>query len=603
MASAYYTIDLYYDTTRKARIVDWLSGEYEAEYSAPSRLTLTYPGDGDWAAYMRYPYYLVLREPSGTAIDKLLIQEAVRTRGPDGQVVVTVSAIGMLGQLGSEIISYDTGESGETVSTIVAGLLALQSNGKLTAITAGTIDSAYGTQTQVRAWKHVSILSALRDLHDVVGGVLWVDIGGALQWDSAMRVDVGQHIRVEKNLPTIEETTDYSSIRTRVVAIGKGSGEDQLTSTQTNATATWGTITEVVGLPQVDDQDELDALATELVTQLSAPRRKYQIGVLDYSCFDWSEYSFDAIRLGTGIDIVDDHFRRATHTSEGATEALVVHTEVIRIRRRLEEPWDVEVEVANPDVTVNAPERAYAESLTDYLANQAMDNAGYWDNGLWADDVPELAGVEAGGWPTGVTGLGTDVQSTGSANAAGDNDAVARDDHVHTITYGIVDDITDVTFATKGAGVDWKPARGDHQHQFPPGSNIQSIGRANAAGSGTAPARDDHVHKGLRLFAVSDITASPAEGEVWTVGDIAAEDTGDGVYEIYIWVGNDSNHATEPGSWVLASQNFPEVASLPAIPTRPKIVWYDDQLWAAGPDLTEWYPLMTYTTTAGTPPG
>jgi len=45
------------------------------------------------------------------------------------------------------------------------------------------------------------------------------------------------------------------------------------------------------------------------------------------------------------------------------------------------------------------------------------------------------------------------------------------------------------------------------------------------------------------------------------------------------------------------------VATMPAIPTEPTIVYHsvDGQMWGSGPGHTRWYPLMRGTTRSGAP--
>jgi len=122
-------------------------------------------------------------------------------------------------QLGDEIIpSYDTGPDGAEVETIVEALLAFQR--KATKITKGTI-SVTGTRA-LSIDSPRSILSALLQLQESVGGYLYVDNDLVLQWPTDIGEDKGQQIRYRKNLISIEEDEKLSEYCTKLHITGGG---------------------------------------------------------------------------------------------------------------------------------------------------------------------------------------------------------------------------------------------------------------------------------------------------------------------------------------------------------------------------------------------
>ena len=119
---------------------------------------------------------------------------------------------GLMARLGEEIIeSYDTGESGAAVGDIVTDLLAFQR--KATKITEGTIGVA---GTRALSITNESILAALLQLQDSVGGYLSVDNDWRLQWPTTIGEDKGQQIRYRKNLIGIIRDVVYGEFCTKL---------------------------------------------------------------------------------------------------------------------------------------------------------------------------------------------------------------------------------------------------------------------------------------------------------------------------------------------------------------------------------------------------
>lgn len=123
-----------------------------------------------------------------------------------------IACDGLLARLGEEIIeSYDTGDTGIAVDTIVTDLLAFQR--KATKITKGTIGVS-GTRALKVANK--TILAAFLQLQESVGGYLYIDNNWALQWPTTIGEDKGQQIRYRKNLIGIERDIDYEQFCTKL---------------------------------------------------------------------------------------------------------------------------------------------------------------------------------------------------------------------------------------------------------------------------------------------------------------------------------------------------------------------------------------------------
>lgn len=122
-----------------------------------------------------------------------------------------------LAQLAEEVVdSYDT--SSKAVTDIVADLLAFQR--KATKVTKGTIAP---TDTRALKVEDKTILAALLQLKESVGGYIYVDNNRALQWATSIGGEPkGQQIRYRKNLKGITKETNYNDLCTKLHLLGGG---------------------------------------------------------------------------------------------------------------------------------------------------------------------------------------------------------------------------------------------------------------------------------------------------------------------------------------------------------------------------------------------
>jgi len=125
-------------------------------------------------------------------------------------ITTAISAEGLISQLADEIVdSYETSDS--TVTAIVTALLAFQ---RLSPpITVGTIEP---TVSRALTVENETILWGLVQLHDSVGGYIYVDNDRQLNWLNDIGEDKGQQIRYRKNLTGITREIDWGELCTRL---------------------------------------------------------------------------------------------------------------------------------------------------------------------------------------------------------------------------------------------------------------------------------------------------------------------------------------------------------------------------------------------------
>ena len=148
-------------------------------------------------------------------VDVILTEDYEAPRG-----LLHVDAVGILAQLDKEVVhEYEATE--KATNTIVTELMALQENPN--PLTVGTIDY---TDDRSIIIPEDTILGALRRLQESVGGYIYVDSAGALQWRTSVGSDTGQQLRFGKNIMQIRRSVDYTDLANRLWAWGAGEGVD-----------------------------------------------------------------------------------------------------------------------------------------------------------------------------------------------------------------------------------------------------------------------------------------------------------------------------------------------------------------------------------------
>jgi len=235
------------------------------------------------------------------------------------RITTTVEAFDILSQLGKELVtSYEAEDA--TITTIVTALLAMQVIEPN--ITLGTIAAGYADLTRSIKVDGDTILRALFRLRDTVGGYIYVDNDRALQWAASLGENKGQQIRYRKNLKGIERDIDYNSLVNRLYCYGAGEGtariklsdadgqdEDYVEDATSQGAPPdgWGGI--YIGVlvdKSITHPDTLLAWANLKLAELKDPEITYRISTLDLSQSTETDYSFEALQLGSTVKIIDE---------------------------------------------------------------------------------------------------------------------------------------------------------------------------------------------------------------------------------------------------------------------------------------------------------
>jgi len=252
-----------------------------------------------------------------------------------------IESVGVMSQLGDEIIvSYDTGP-GRTVTNLITALFAMQESAN--PITVGTIEPTGIIAVEI---ENTDILTFIMKLREIVGGYISVNADKELDWLNDIGEDKGQQIRYRKNLVGISRIIDYGAPwGNRLYCYGAGEGDAKIKLSDaegqtedyvedTDSQAIYGVISRALRDPSITHPDTLLAWANQKLDELSLPLTTYRINAVDLAARD-ARFDFDKLELGSIITIIDEDLE------------IDVEARVIKISRSDLNGEVMEIEVAN----------------------------------------------------------------------------------------------------------------------------------------------------------------------------------------------------------------------------------------------------------------
>lgn len=459
--------------TLKAYLPAFWGGEWIDRLNAAGELRFFYDISDDAAAYLGSGYQIWLRDDTGEILQKFNIMRSAPTR--DGRrTFVEVQAESILGQLRDEwIVGYS---ATDTVRNHLAAWVNNYQSGSLP-IRLGSISAGYSSTSVAIEIDAKSIRDAFQLLYDAIGeGYFYVDpVSRRFSYKRRIGDCKGQRLSYSQNALGIVKTEDRTEMFTRLYLYGAGNGPvaalkltdaGQPHDYMDQNTGTYGVITRVIIMKDIKAADTLLAVAQTLLDRFSVPRVTYEVSAVDLSnSNDGQDYSFERLRVGSRVTVEDEVL------------GIDVETNVFEIRRNLDMPLDVTVTLENKPRDLET---------------------------LLKDIVNRIAVLEAA--PVVLSDAAPPDVGTGTA---GTSDVPARSDHTHGI------DLADALVNDPAAEAAVE-AVADSAITARLGSDIQSVGTANAAGTSSDIARVDHVHKGNH-FSAASIGALPplSEGNTW----------------------------------------------------------------------------------------
>lgn len=293
----------------KGILNNWTAGRVTETLNAPSVLEIEVPMDVEEAPWLDYPNFIVLQNKQGYIVDRYWIVNRKKTVANSGEALLTVTAYSFMGQLGIEnILAYDS-DGDQSVGDIVRALLGEQQTVKRPKIRLGAIDGDISGLQRSLTFENKTILAALEEMQEDVGGVIWVDTLYRLNW-KAERTASSETLTLDSNLHSLDTTEDYSQITTEVVAYGAGVDADRLTATAQNNIATYGTYSRSVAFPAISSEDALQRKADALVAKWSVPRITH-----DTTAFDLTTIGEAGQKIALGMTV---NFTDTDYTDAGA---------------------------------------------------------------------------------------------------------------------------------------------------------------------------------------------------------------------------------------------------------------------------------------------
>lgn len=459
-----------------AEVPRWLEARVREQVDEAATLTLTVSRDEPSAVYLRRPLVLKLFDVYDQHIETFVLWEREETED-----TLTVQGLSLISQLAREVLpeAYRADASeGKTVLDHVRALLEYQQMEP--ALYVGVID--HSIKTLVRGLNvdaGSSLLHALYELHDTIGGHIWVTPDGALTWKWQRGRDMGQEFIAGHNLAHLRVRHDYSQLVTRLYYYGQAEGETHLSLKDAGQAQEYlmapqevlnehGIITRVVVDTEVSDPSVLLARAERYLEEYQQAQPVYEAEALDLS--HDASYGYDTLKsVGLG-DVVTLYSDRIAGGS--------VQQHIVAIDRDLRFPHRISVVFGRMADTLLTMFRELQEQLNappdvgvPYAQmNGTLDGLVGLRHGSILFDRNDnlfkglLLDPPDGRWP----GANASLVPLGSINQA----------ELEQLIQTLIDQSL--------AGLEIPQ----------PGDDIQSVGDANQAGTGTAYARSNHVHKG-----------------------------------------------------------------------------------------------------------
>jgi hypothetical protein len=416
-----------------------------------------------------FPDAIFILDRNRSVVDLCRIVELAVERDENGAISGSVEAHSLLADLGRvDAAGY---EADKGVQAIVSDLLGLQTGTLYPQITSGTI--APNATVQIEAGDNDSVLSVLRKLRQIVGGIITVDHEYNLHWAHESSVFAGKRIRQSMNARGIRWRKGFRAIRTSVQITGKNGIE----ASASNTTEYGPTIPYRKAFPAINGQSTLQAVANELLESVRKPQQEVDVDFLDLA---EAKTNFDHERVSVG-ELVNVRFEPIS------VERLF---RIYSIQRHLDDPLNARLTFGDPDRLVQDRPPDFIDTLADIVAEPPLPDAvTIEDLPDPYDETPEPVGDEV------------------TEGDPGESPAFARGDHQHpfqpaTWEGGVVSDMRGVLGVDDiETAIESIPDLSDDTPELivAPGSG--------SAGTEDVAARADHKHE----WFVQDFTHVPRQ--------------------------------------------------------------------------------------------
>lgn len=283
------------------------------------------PNEGEFRIALRFhnrhvrdvaaaPNQVWIRDGDGNLLDRLHILPQDRIVERSG-AYWELQCEGMEAQLRHEsLIEYN---KEQTVSQHLADWLNTE---QISAepISVGTVDSSIGDMVREVRREAAGMLSAIRELHDTVGGFWWVDTDLKLNWRESMVSPRGQVIRIGKNLSRLVRREDPTYLATRLYIFGRKPHHRRLLRLsehpdfsvdyiegRSSAISEYGIRVRRVVEYDINNADTLVERAKRMMDSIDTPRVTYRGNLIDLAAVG-EAFDFHRAELGAAVTVYDE---------------------------------------------------------------------------------------------------------------------------------------------------------------------------------------------------------------------------------------------------------------------------------------------------------
>lgn len=578
---------------------DWVNGKLTATLNQPASIEFEYPAFEEKAQYLTFPNQIWLYNQDDTVIQKFHIQPTTTIQNED---TATIHVVGesLLQQLAREfIVDYDT--SGKNLFTVISDLLNLQTHPL--PIYPGSIDYAVGSLSPVLRFEKITILEAVEQILDTVGvGTYWIIPGTRkFNWKLERGQDVGQQIRIRKNMKGIRVKKDFSKLVNRLYLFGNDNDTNGTVSLSqiapyvpyiddTGSIAQYGVVSGCKILKNIVNPYALQSYGQAFLQQFSQPYLSYEIDFANLHANNPIKYAFEWLGLGSRVWVINEDL------------GIESKEKIVRIETELDNPIRQRIVLGRDSIDLDKVFGGINERLAT-LEREEM--VGYEDTKERLNEDGYLNEENLGDTITQMLSDSTSA-STESLIEAFDNAVSSILEDTSSLTTQIVETIIENSIGSGGnfedAVVDsignvlgnglnpnhneLRNALSDELLGTEDTSPIVADATGNLAGTSSDFARADHTHLGMPWVAgeaMEDLTGTQAG----ILGYVESANQ--------YWL----NDGTGYNNQILTVSI---VESLPEIPTQGfQLCFYQGQIWIAYESDTRWYPMYKPTTYSGLP--
>jgi len=333
-------------------------------------LSFSFPNDTDnttKAAYLTSAYDVKIYNTKKSRWEGLfLLDDATEKWDASGSIIECNYSGAMVQLAEEENVTYDTGATPHTPTTIITELLAKQEH--VPAITVGTIQP---TTTFAFAIENANLLEAILKCVDYLGGRIEVDSSRALNWytDPVLTTPV-REIRYKKNMKGVTRKRDFTSIRNKVYAYGDGETEAQVNLIDAGETyeyiesvpsqTSYGIKIKRITDKRIIHPSTLLRWAQLYLATYKDPIYYYTVDVVNLAEHSDFDFDYEELTIGQVVRVVNSDLNN-----------LSVNVKLCSITTNLSRPEEITVELANVTKDISDSFRD-VRSYTDLAQNVAV---------------------------------------------------------------------------------------------------------------------------------------------------------------------------------------------------------------------------------------